>query len=164
MNQYVRRARRFFWWCAAADGAILDAPDAPRLDGIKYAAVGALVCLTTTVAACGWMHNAATMLGGEAYGLPLAAGLGLLMGALVLCMERVLVVSIRQDASVAAKVAAFVWRGVTASLAAALVTTPGESGEGNHAAMRVARYSSSHPAVFLRRRMESLPGAFRVRL
>ena len=41
---------------------------------------------------------------------------------------------------------------------------PGESGEGNHAAMRLARYSSSHPAVFLRRRMESLPGAFRVRL
>jgi len=40
----------------------------------------------------------------------------------------------------------------------------GESGEGNHAAMRLARYSSSHPAVFLRRRMESLPGAFRVRL
>ena len=41
---------------------------------------------------------------------------------------------------------------------------PGESGEGNHAAMRLARYSSSQPAVFLRRRIESFPGAFRVRL
>ena len=40
----------------------------------------------------------------------------------------------------------------------------GESGEGNHAAMRLARYSSSQPAVFLRRRIESFPGAFRVRL
>jgi len=40
----------------------------------------------------------------------------------------------------------------------------GESGEFNHAAMRLARYSSSHPAVLRRRRMESLPGAFRVRL
>ncbi|SIO40405.1 hypothetical protein SAMN05443247_04908 [Bradyrhizobium erythrophlei] len=40
----------------------------------------------------------------------------------------------------------------------------GESGEGFHAAMRLARYSSSHPAVLRRRRMESLPGAFRVRL
>src|ERR1035437_2252991 len=41
---------------------------------------------------------------------------------------------------------------------------PGESGEFNHAAMRLARYSSSHPAVLRRRRIESLPGAFRVRL
>ena len=41
---------------------------------------------------------------------------------------------------------------------------PGESGEFNYAAMRLARYSSSHPAVLRRRRMESLPGAFRVRL
>ena len=40
----------------------------------------------------------------------------------------------------------------------------GESGEGNHAAMRLARYSSSQPAVLRLRRMESLPGAFRVRL
>jgi len=40
----------------------------------------------------------------------------------------------------------------------------GESGEGNHAAMRLARYSSSHPAVLRRRRMESLPGSLRVRL
>lgn len=124
MNRYARRARRFFWWCAAADAGILDEPDAPRLDGIKYAAVGALVCLTTTVAACGWMHNAATTLAGEPYGIPLAVGLGLMMGALVFCMERVLVVSIRQDAALTAKLAAFVWRAVIASLAAALVTTP----------------------------------------
>jgi long-chain acyl-CoA synthetase len=41
---------------------------------------------------------------------------------------------------------------------------PGESGEFNHAAMRLARYSSSQPAVLRRRRMESLPGALRVRL
>ena len=41
---------------------------------------------------------------------------------------------------------------------------PGESGELNHAAMRLARYSSSQPAVLRRRRMESFPGAFRVRL
>jgi hypothetical protein len=40
----------------------------------------------------------------------------------------------------------------------------GESGEFNLAAMRLARYSSSHRAVLRRRRMESLPGAFRVRL
>ena len=40
----------------------------------------------------------------------------------------------------------------------------GESGEFNQAAMRLARYSSSHPAVLRRSRMESLPGAFRVRL
>jgi alkylation response protein AidB-like acyl-CoA dehydrogenase len=40
----------------------------------------------------------------------------------------------------------------------------GESGEFNHAAMRLARYSSSQPAVLRRRRMESLPGALRVRL
>jgi hypothetical protein len=41
---------------------------------------------------------------------------------------------------------------------------PGESGEGNHAATRLARYSSSQPAVLRRRRIESLPGALRVRL
>ncbi len=40
----------------------------------------------------------------------------------------------------------------------------GESGEFNHAAMRLARYSSSQPAVLRRSRMESLPGAFLVRL
>src|SRR6516225_8748389 len=40
----------------------------------------------------------------------------------------------------------------------------GESGEGFHAATRLARYSSSQPAVLRRRRMESFPGAFRVRL
>ena len=40
----------------------------------------------------------------------------------------------------------------------------GELGELNHAAMRLARYSSSQPAVLRRRRMESLPGALRVRL
>ena len=44
------------------------------------------------------------------------------------------------------------------------ILTPGESGEFNHAAMRLARYSSSQPAVLRRRRMESLPGALRVRL
>src|SRR5216684_1489391 len=42
--------------------------------------------------------------------------------------------------------------------------SPGESGEFNHAAMRLARYSSSQPAVLRRSRMESLPGAFLVRL
>jgi hypothetical protein len=40
----------------------------------------------------------------------------------------------------------------------------GESGEGNQAATRLARYSSSHPAVLRRRRTESFPGALRVRL
>ena len=43
-------------------------------------------------------------------------------------------------------------------------SAPGESGEFNHAAMRLARYSSSQPAVLRRRRMKSLPGALRVRL
>lgn len=46
----------------------------------------------------------------------------------------------------------------------ALGMLAGESGEFNHAAMRLARYSSSQPAVLRRRRMESLPGALRVRL
>jgi hypothetical protein len=124
MHQHIRRARRFFWWCAAADATILDAPDTPRLDGIKYAAVGALVCLTTTVAACGWTHNAMTMVEDERFRIPIAIGLGLLMGAIVFCMERVLVVSIRQDALLSHKLAAFAWRGLIASLAAALVTTP----------------------------------------
>src|SRR6266700_2915886 len=41
---------------------------------------------------------------------------------------------------------------------------PGESGEGNQAAMILTRYSSSQPAVLRRRRMESFPGMFRVRL
>ena len=41
---------------------------------------------------------------------------------------------------------------------------PGESGEGNQAAMILTRYSSSQPAVLRRRRMESFPGRFRVRL
>ncbi|MGE3284121.1 MAG: DUF4407 domain-containing protein [Hyphomicrobiaceae bacterium] len=46
------------------------------------------------------------------------------MGAVVFCMERVLVASIRQDASIAARIAALAWRGVIASLAATLVTIP----------------------------------------
>lgn len=119
-----RSVRRFFWWCAAADASVLDAPDTPRLDGIKYAAVGALVCLTTTVAICGWIHNAASVLPEHAYTLPLAGGVGLLMGALVFCMERVLVVSIRQEAPLAAKLGAFAWRALIASLSAAVITTP----------------------------------------
>ena len=41
---------------------------------------------------------------------------------------------------------------------------PGESGEGFYAATKLTRYSSSHEAVFRLRRMESLPGALRVRL
>lgn len=124
MTRMSRRARRFFWWCATADPTLLDAPDTPHLDGIKYAAVGALVCLTTIVAACGWIHNAATMLAGEPSGLALAVGLGLLMGALVFCMERVLVVSIRQDASLAGRLGAIAWRGLIASASAALIATP----------------------------------------
>jgi len=124
MHRFVRRARRFFWWCAAADAAILDHPDTPRSDGIKYAAVGALVCLTTVVAVCGWTHNAATLMAGREFGLLAALGLGLLMGAVVFCIERVLVVSVRQDARLPAKIAAFAWRGVIAALAAAMVTTP----------------------------------------
>src|SRR5258705_9231051 len=39
----------------------------------------------------------------------------------------------------------------------------GESGEFNHAAMRLARSSSSHPEVLRRRRMETLSGSFKGR-
>ena len=49
-------------------------------------------------------------------------------------------------------------------LRAGAASHAGESGEFDHAAMRLARYSSSQPAVLRRRRMESLPGALRVRL
>jgi len=54
--------------------------------------------------------------------------------------------------------------GTACSLAKPFTVKAGESGEFNHAAMRLARYSSSQPAVLRRRRMESLPGALRVRL
>src|SRR4051812_5794447 len=40
----------------------------------------------------------------------------------------------------------------------------GESGEKIHAAMRLARKSSSQAATLRRTRSESLPGAFRIRL
>jgi quinoprotein glucose dehydrogenase len=53
---------------------------------------------------------------------------------------------------------------VAVDLSKGSIRWPGESGEFNHAAMRLARYSSSQPAVLRRRRMESLPGALRVRL
>src|SRR5258708_25450668 len=58
------------------------------------------------------------------------------------------------------------WRRATCAAVKLSLDTghAGESGEFNHAAMRLARYSSSHPAVLRRRRLASLPGAFRRRL
>ena len=52
------------------------------------------------------------------------------------------------------------WR----SLSKDNILTPGESGEGFHAATRLARKSSSQPAVLRLRRRESFPGALRIRL
>src|SRR6266850_435250 len=70
---------------------------------------------------------------------------------------------LNKSAALAVQSEAFKRLGVNEGLVM-VARPPGESGEFNHAAMRLARYSSSHPAVLRRRRMESLPGAFRVRL
>jgi predicted nucleic acid-binding Zn-ribbon protein len=99
-------------------------PQCPAIDGIKYAVVGALVCITTIVATLGWIDIAALVLNEISLKLPLSIALGILMGMLVFTMERMLIVSIPAKISSGGKVIAILWRGVLAGFTATIMTLP----------------------------------------
>ena len=124
MQKIIANIRSFFWWCAAVDVDVITSPQCPGIDRIKYTCVGALVCMTTIIATLGWTHNAALIFHGEALEQPIALALGALMGSLVFCMERMLIVSIPPNVSTRGKIAAFLWRGLLAAFSATIMTTP----------------------------------------
>jgi hypothetical protein len=116
--------RKFLWWCAAVDPDLMSEPACPPIDGTKYAIVGALVCITTAVATVGWIDIAALATDGVAPRLPLSICLGVLMGILVLTMERMLIVSIPARLSLVGRTFAVLWRGALAAFTAAIMTLP----------------------------------------
>lgn len=116
--------QRFFWRCAVVDSEVMLDEKCPAIDRIKYAIIGALVCMTSTVATVGWMYKFSLILLGSAYQLPLSFVLGIGMGVLIFLSEQVLIASIPTRITPVGRVVAFSWRLVLAAFAAALMALP----------------------------------------
>src|SRR6185437_4563755 len=93
---YSRRypLRRFLWTIAGADIDMLASGQVPTSAGIKHAAIGAAIVMTTVTAGAGWYHNFASMLRDSHYSVALAVTGGIGMAALLGTIERLLIVSI----------------------------------------------------------------------
>ena len=124
MSQAMGVVRRMLWWCAAVDVEIMSDPKCPGIDRIKYAIVGALICITSFITTLGWMHNASLLFDRTALPFSIAPALGILMGVLVLSMERLLIVSIPANVTGGGKFVAFLWRAALGSFTATIMTAP----------------------------------------
>ncbi len=116
--------RRVAWWMACADPEALASAGMPRSEGIKQAVIGYAVAATTFLAAGGWTYQGIMIFGGGLGGVAAALGLGLLMGCIMLVIERAVIASIRPHLSLRQKVMAFTWRFVIGTLDAAIITLP----------------------------------------
>lgn len=120
----IGRIERIMHFCAAADPEVISRPDTPALDRIKHSAIGGMVMIGVLLGGLGWYKKVGLMFAGSTMQTMAAVLGGLLMAALIFCIERVALATVSRARNVGGKALAFSGRATIGALNALLLVLP----------------------------------------